>query len=609
MFNDRNGYDEWDGPDRDETIQQWKVYLAGIWDLAGKSLKHLFSLQRKLKDSGFHLQIISSQIVAVNAAITHIQSWLDTYTADTCLANGVAEDLKLSLNGCSSLLAIFSEQVADLDSGHDALSWTDRVKFVWNETELKNYRDMLRDQVQALSLLLQVVKLPTTSEQMSLLTVVDNQKIIQRARDDSTSLIQLRDTDTLYSINSLRDNNNDDLERLSMSFDFDSEVFQSRAYQAVLGPYVRTKLLEERAASKNKTENPASVTLDNTIPALVQLYHNKGSRDVDQSMPSVTSIARHLGVEQTKLENLLFQARNGRKRQLERHKSALRPLKPGRFTNLMSDAKIRAGLLELNQIYRSPYGLGAISINDFNSFQHAWKIYDPNGIGYICQEDLPRFLSVSQPHLLERDVTLLIEQKLDNPFSIRVYDPKFSISKLLSEVGTTIRVHDPELSIHGLLSEVGTAAAPSPALKSFIQILEDKLENLPVNEIKMRRAALNIFYREIALMAEPDKGVSFWAVLSSLLNFRKSSDPDWRSSSIKDVLIALEQDSPVMLGNALQRHYRLLRVEEKKKIETVIGFFHTLYWSRELQRQKEHRSKACIATPSPAPAVDAMDYW
>lgn len=130
-----------------------------IGELAGKSLKHLFSLQRKLQDSGFRLQIISSQIVAVNAATTHIRSWLDTYTAGTCMASGVAEDLTLALDGCNSLLLIFSKQAASLDSGHDTLLWTDRVKIVWNETELNNYRDMLRDQVQVLSLLLQVMKL------------------------------------------------------------------------------------------------------------------------------------------------------------------------------------------------------------------------------------------------------------------------------------------------------------------------------------------------------------------------------------------------------------------------------------------------------------------
>ncbi|QMW28005.1 hypothetical protein G4B84_003294 [Aspergillus flavus NRRL3357] len=65
--------------------------------------------------------------------------------------------------------------------------WIEKIKLVWNETDLTQYRDMLRDQVQALSLLLQVVQLPTQSEQTSALAVPETQKIIQRARDDSTS--------------------------------------------------------------------------------------------------------------------------------------------------------------------------------------------------------------------------------------------------------------------------------------------------------------------------------------------------------------------------------------------------------------------------------------
>ncbi|RAQ52920.1 hypothetical protein AFGD_001587 [Aspergillus flavus] len=103
------------------------------------------------------------------------------------MVEGLIGDLQLSLDGCKSLLEIFSEQATQVMKEQNTQGWIEKIKLVWNETDLTQYRDMLRDQVQALSLLLQVVQLPTQSEQTSALAVPETQKIIQRARDDSTS--------------------------------------------------------------------------------------------------------------------------------------------------------------------------------------------------------------------------------------------------------------------------------------------------------------------------------------------------------------------------------------------------------------------------------------
>ena len=75
------------------------------------------------------------------------------------MVEGLLEDLQLSLDGCKSLLEIFSEQATQVMKEHNTQGWMDKIKLVWTETDLSQYRDMLRDQVQALSLLLQVVQL------------------------------------------------------------------------------------------------------------------------------------------------------------------------------------------------------------------------------------------------------------------------------------------------------------------------------------------------------------------------------------------------------------------------------------------------------------------
>ncbi|KAE8328729.1 hypothetical protein BDV39DRAFT_203637 [Aspergillus sergii] len=555
-----------------------------IGELAVKSLRLLHSLQQKVNNSGLHLQTVRTQISAVNAAVTHIQSWLNTCSGNPCMVEGLIEDLQLSLDGCKSLLEIFSEQATQVMKEHNTQGWIDKLKLVWNETDLTQYRDMLRDQVQALSLLLQVVQLPTQSEQTSALAVPETQKIIERARDDSTSLVLLRDTDTCRTIGNKQDN--DDGERLSMSFDFDSEVFQSRAYQAALAPYIRYKLLEDRAAAKDKTADNASVMYEDPVQELVYHY---SYNDVDKTYDGIQSLPRiaySLGVEQTKLERLLLKVKQDRRIQLHQNLARLGPVRPGMLKSLLSASRTTAGLVELNRIYRFPYGLSPITLDDLNSFRCAWRICDPYATGYISQTQFSLLLRVSVPYTqADRDGDLLIAQELEDPFSVRLYDPEFSIPRLLSAIDT--------------------ARAP-PGSGPFLHILAGKLEKLPVSEVKRRRVALDILFNEVSVMAKPHMGISFVTALVSILNFKRSTDADWRSASNRDVWLAVQRSSSTMLGAALRRHIRLIQAEEKRKTAVIIGFFDTLFWNRKFCQCRERRASQ-ISEASSAPSPDTVD--
>ncbi|KJK64946.1 hypothetical protein P875_00010848 [Aspergillus parasiticus SU-1] len=555
-----------------------------IGELAVKSLRLLHSLQQKVNNSGLHLQTVRTQISAVNAAVTHIQSWLNTCSGNPCTVEGLIEDLQLSLDGCKSLLEIFSEQATQVMKEQNTQGWIEKIKLVWNETDLTQYRDMLRDQVQALSLLLQVVQLPTQSEQTSALAVPETQKIIQRARDDSTSLVLLRDTDTCRTISNKQDN--DDGERLSMSFDFDSEVFQSRAYQVALAPYIRYKLLEDRAAAKDKAADNDSVMYEDPILELVHHYRYDNVDNTYENIQSLSSIAYSLGVEQTKLERLLLEAKQDQQRKAHQNLSRLGPVRPGMLKSLLSTARTTVGLVELNRIYRFPYGLSPITLDDLNRFRRAWRIYDPFATSYITQTQFPLLLRVSVPYTqADRDADLLIAQELEGPFSVRIYDPEFSIHRLLSGIDTTL--------------------AP-PGSGFSLRILAGKLEKLPVSEVKRRRVALEILFNEVSVMANPLWGISFVTALVSILNFKRATDADWRSASSRDVWLAVQRSSSTMLGAALRRHIKLIQAEEKRRTALVVGFFDTLYWNR-LFRQCLERRASQISSASSAPSPDTVD--
>ncbi|KAE8158862.1 hypothetical protein BDV40DRAFT_307494 [Aspergillus tamarii] len=474
-----------------------------IGELAVKSLRLLHSLQQKVNNSGPHLQTVRTQISAVNAAVTHIQSWLNTCTGNPCMVEGLLEDLQLSLDGCKSLLEIFSEQATQVMKEHNTQGWMDKIKLVWTETDLSQYRDMLRDQVQALSLLLQVVQLGNQQD-------------------------------------------NDDGDRLSIAFDFDSEVFQSRAYKMALASYIRHKMLEDRAAAKDRAADNASGMYEDPILELVYHYKYDDVNNTYADIQSLSSIAYSLGVEQTKLEWLLLEAKQDRQRKFHQNLTRLGPAQPSMLKSLLSTARTTAGLVELNRIYRFPYGISPITLDDLNSFRRAWRMYDSYATGYISELDFP-----------------LLLRELEDPFSVRLYDPEFSIHELLSGVDTTL--------------------AP-PGSGPFLQILGHKLEKLPVSEVKRRRAALDLLFNEVSVMTDPLRGITFLTALTSILNYKRSTDADWRSSSGQDIVLAVKQSSSTMLGAALRRHIKLIQAEEKRRIRFTVGFFETLYWNHTVDQ-------------------------
>lgn len=96
---------------------------------------------------------------------------------------------------------------------------------------------------------------------------------------------------------------------------------------------------------------------------------------------------------------------------------------------------------------------------------------------------------------------------------------------------------------------------------------------------------MNVFYQEVLLTAEPDRGIPFTAVLFLLTHYNVIVD----SRSLR-------------LEEFLRRRARLQRVDETIRRNTVVGFFDTLHWSRKFRQAVNRRRYSRLASP-PALAV------
>lgn len=196
-------------------------------------------------------------------------------------------------------------------------------------------------------------------------------------------------------------------------------------------------------------------------------------------------------------------------------------------------------------VYQRSSGLSVISREEIRRFKQAWAEFDPNGTGYISKEVFPRFLG-----------------ELSGIFEMRIYDGDFTIKALIEDCSKD--------------SFAGTSALPldhEPTKREIdLAKLNRRLAELPVAEIRARRARMNTFYEEVLVSADPDRGVAFTALLMILAHYKVIND----SKSLK-------------LEEFLRRRARLQRVEEAVHRNIVVGFFDTLYWSRRLRRLRESK--------------------
>ncbi|OAA61145.1 calcium channel subunit cch1 [Niveomyces insectorum RCEF 264] len=197
-------------------------------------------------------------------------------------------------------------------------------------------------------------------------------------------------------------------------------------------------------------------------------------------------------------------------------------------------------------VYQRSSGLADINRDEIRRFKEAWRSVDPDGVGFISREDFPRLLG-----------------ELSGVFEMRVYDQEDSVRSILDYVRndqTTPQARHASLASQSALTGVN------------LQKLNERISQIDVNRVRERRRRFNIFYEEVMVSADPDKGISFTTVLMTLAHYNIISD----SKSLR-------------LEEFLRRRARLQRVEEEVRRRVVLGFFDTLYWSRKFRRHMDQK--------------------
>lgn len=210
-------------------------------------------------------------------------------------------------------------------------------------------------------------------------------------------------------------------------------------------------------------------------------------------------------------------------------------------------------------VYQRSSGMAVVDRDEIRRFKEAWRSVDPAGTGYITKDAFPRLLG-----------------ELSGVFQMRIYDSDDSVRSILEDVQ-----NDAKTSRH---MSIGTTTASAGV---DLDKLNQRIAELDVVKIRERRRRFNVFYEEIMVSADPDRGISFTTVLMILAHYNIISD----NKSLK-------------LEEFLRRRARLQRVEEQVRRRIVLGFFDTLYWSRKF---KQHLQMKQASRMTAIPHLDIPD--
>lgn len=148
-------------------------------------------------------------------------------------------------------------------------------------------------------------------------------------------------------------------------------------------------------------------------------------------------------------------------------------------------------------VYQRTSGLAIVDRDEIRRFKEAWRSVDPNGTGHITKEVFPRLLG-----------------ELSGIFEMRIYDAEDSVRQILDDVRSDVPTtrHTSMASVSQFQTGVD------------IEKLNRRLNQIDVAKVRERRRRFNIFYQEVMVMADPDKGISFNTVLMILAHYNIIND-------------------------------------------------------------------------------------
>ncbi|GAB1202579.1 hypothetical protein APSETT445_001197 [Aspergillus pseudonomiae] len=242
--------------------------ILGIIDLATRSIKTLTDLQGRYTSIGLRARILIGQLSTLKAALGQIKEVLDLLDPGSRIEDSqISVDITTSLSCCEAIMSLLDQRLSRMQEDH--LTMRDKTSILWHEKETTDFQSLLNNQVNALNLLLTALQCKSIIEQSLFLQRSETRVVFNRIKDDTSSLLWLRDSDSEMTKKSIVA---EDLSLIETRFAFDSDLFSSRVYcsaarstmvHALKGTTVKPSYTEASVVpDDNATERAFSIMSD-----------------------------------------------------------------------------------------------------------------------------------------------------------------------------------------------------------------------------------------------------------------------------------------------------------------------------------------------------------
>ena len=204
---------------------------AGLILNCASVIKSLYEVAEKHKKADIAVMSLVSEVDTIELAWTRIKEWAEAYSKNCAVDMGLLDRLNRSLECGTLVMSALQNDISDYQRNGSTLSFRQRSKAVWNEKALQDHQSRVRGQAVAMTLLLQVLKLPTSEGQSKLLQ--ESNHVFQDSDESAYSIVPSRRSSSIKSSNARDSVEITDLvyQRLS----FEEDLFAGRVYKRRYG--------------------------------------------------------------------------------------------------------------------------------------------------------------------------------------------------------------------------------------------------------------------------------------------------------------------------------------------------------------------------------------
>ncbi|KAL8712899.1 MAG: hypothetical protein Q9225_006861 [Loekoesia sp. 1 TL-2023] len=214
------------------TIIGTTAAIVGIVDVVARSISTLRGIRSRWEAINLEISNLITQLNSLKAALNKISEWISSDLMDVPQHYQLVIDLDEAIVCCRVLVKSINDQIEHLSRNEvGSLDLPSKIQVFLRSDTFAEFQKFIDRQIGALNLLLIACNCKTISEQKAWLEKQHTRAIFDQTREDSSSLIVLRDSASRLSGTTASTGNST---KWSMVFSFDGDLMRSQVYQRAI---------------------------------------------------------------------------------------------------------------------------------------------------------------------------------------------------------------------------------------------------------------------------------------------------------------------------------------------------------------------------------------